>query len=67
MLLNPKDCTVTVEMQKVGTVCVSPRMSYVKICHNPTGITVTKIEKSQIKAKDKALEELEFLLELWGE
>ncbi len=41
------------------------RKNFVKIKHIPSGITVTKENKSQVKAKEEALEELEMLVELW--
>ena len=41
------------------------RKNFVKIKHVTSGITVTKENKSQVKAKEEALEELEMLVELW--
>ncbi len=41
------------------------RKNFVKIKHIHSGITVTKENKSQVKAKEEALEELEMLVELW--
>lgn len=39
---------------------------FVKIEHIPSGITVTKHSgRSQVKARDEAMEELEMLVEIW--
>lgn len=40
---------------------------FIKVTHEPSGICVTKHNRSQFKAKDEALEELELLVELYNE
>lgn len=39
--------------------------TFVKITHIPSGITVTKQGKSQIKTNSEAMEEIILLVELW--
>lgn len=46
-------------------VCHIPDV-FVKIEHTPSGITVTKhSRKGSVYAKDRAMEELEMLVEIW--
>ena len=67
LLLNPKDLKVDVLFHKLkGQVVFPHRDQFVRIEHIPSGITVTKHStKSQIRARDEGLEELEMLVEIW--
>jgi protein subunit release factor A len=68
-MINPNelriDCFFEGTSRKGRMVIYPYRCNFVKIAHIPSGITVTKESKSQVKAKQEALEELEMLVELW--
>ena len=61
-MIEPKDLKVDVINKPMGEVVVYPRKFFVKIEHIPTGITVSKIATSQLKAKEKCIQELEELV-----
>ena len=64
-MLKPEDLRVEV-IRKPMIVEVFPRNEFVKITHLPSGISVTKHNNSQLKARNEALEELEVLVEIYN-
>ena len=46
----------------MGEVVIYPRKFFVRVEHIPTGITVSKMSSSQLKAKEKCMQELEELV-----
>ena len=66
-MLNPEDLRIEI-IRNINNVDVYPKAEeFIKVTHEPSGICVTKHNRSQIKAKDEALEELELLVELYNE
>lgn len=65
--MNREDLTIDVINSKRNGMQVAENLhNFVIIKHIPSGISVTKYHRrSQIIARDEALEELEFLVNLW--
>ena len=66
-MINPEDLRVDVLSCKPKQFMVGNNPTFVKIEHKPSKITVTKYNRSQYKAKEEGLEELEMLVEIWAE
>ena len=66
-MINPEDLRVDVLSCKPKQLMVGNNPTFVKIEHIPSKIAVTKYNRSQYKAKEEGLEELEMLVEIWAE
>lgn len=64
-MINPTELRIDVLACKPKKITVDNNPTFVKLEHMPSRITVTKYNKSQYKAKEEAVEELEMLVELW--
>lgn len=65
--INPEELKVEIIGKPIGEVVVSPRKFFVKITHIPTGLTVTRVSRSQLKAKQSCIEDLFWLLDEYNE
>ena len=63
--MEEKDLKVELLPSKPKVITVDNMPTFVKIEHMPSKITVTKYHRSQYKAKQEAIEELEVLVEIW--
>ena len=61
-MIEPKDLKVDIINKPMGEVVIYPRKFFVRVEHIPTGITVSKMSSSQLKAKEKCMQELEELV-----
>ena len=67
-MINPDELKVDCFFDKAsknGQVTYPHRCQFVKLTHIPSGIAVTKESRSQIIARNEAIEEIEVLVELW--
>ena len=64
--MKPEELKVELIPRKPRIVTVDNLPTFVKVEHVPSKITVTKYHRSQYKAKEEAIEELEILVELWS-
>lgn len=64
--MNGEDYRIDIlQRAEWGMRTTCPANSFIKITHIKSGISVTKYGKTQIKARDKALEELEEIVKKW--
>lgn len=63
--IKPEDLRIDVFRPPFKGMHVQCLPSYVKVEHIPSGIVVTKCERSQLRAKEKCLAEIKKLLEAW--
>ena len=65
-MINRKDLKVdTISCKRRLVDFGSKNIAFVKIEHIPSSITVTEVDKTQIKARNKAMIELDRLVEIW--
>lgn len=64
-MIKPEELRIDVFRPRTTGMHVQALPSYVKIEHVPSGITVTKKHRSQLKAKEECIAELEELLIGW--
>ena len=60
--VNPEDLRMDVFEKKIGEEIKYPRVFFIKLEHIPTGIIVTKSNRSQLLALDRCLKELDILV-----
>jgi len=66
-MIKPEELKVEILRCKQRQVTVDNQPTFVKTEHIPSKITVTKYNRSQYKAKEECIEELEMLVEIWAE
>lgn len=60
--VNPADLKVGILEKKPNKQVKYPRIFFIRLEHIPTGISVTKFDKSQLLALDRCLTELDILV-----
>lgn len=63
--IKPEDIRIDVFRPRTTGMHVQALPSYVKVEHIPSGIVVTKVGRSQLRAKEECLAEIEKMLEVW--
>ena len=66
-MIKPEELKIEILSCKPKQITVDKLPTFVKIEHIPSKITVTKYHRSQYKAKNECIEELEMLVEIWAE
>jgi len=63
--MKNKDIKIDIIKKESSQINIENKGTFVRIEHLKSGITVTKFNKIQIKAKNKAIDELKLLLKIY--